>query len=91
MEQQLILKKDYLSDLLNKYIVIYFEYMKEYINHPFVKFLMVLVGIIAVAVTVWVVFEVIEEINDNRLGRDSDSWEYEQKSFDSNRKEASYQ
>ena len=42
--------------------------MKNYLKHPFVKFLMVLVSIIIVALTVWVVVEVISEIRDEIRG-----------------------
>lgn len=58
-------------------------------NHPFVKFIMVLAAIVAVAITVWIVFEVIEEITDNRRDRDYDSWEYERRSSDSDMREVS--
>ena len=36
--------------------------MKELLKTPFAKFIMVLVSIMALAGTVWVVYEVIEEI-----------------------------
>lgn len=47
--------------------------MKNFTEHPFFKFLMVLVAIIAVALTVLVVFKVIEEIrvDDDYYYRDN--------------------
>ena len=46
--------------------------MKEYIKHPFVKFMMVLVGIAMLALTTWVVFEVVDEIRDEVRGADDE-------------------